>query len=114
GRRRWNLLPMLLPQSCARLIEGKSPERAGPQQERLFSCPDLFCPRTVLCAPKEGQTVDLEGSSLALGRLRNWLCRNGLSSLVPGTGLEPARLATLDPKSNASANSAIPARNVNP
>ena len=29
--------------------------------------------------------------------------------LVPGTGLEPARLAALDPKSSASANSAIPA-----
>jgi hypothetical protein len=29
---------------------------------------------------------------------------------VPGTGLEPARLAALDPKSSASANSAIPAR----
>jgi hypothetical protein len=28
---------------------------------------------------------------------------------VPGTGLEPARLAALDPKSSASANSAIPA-----
>jgi hypothetical protein len=30
---------------------------------------------------------------------------------VPGTGLEPARLAALDPKSSASANSAIPASN---
>jgi hypothetical protein len=30
-------------------------------------------------------------------------------TLVPGTGLEPARLAALDPKSSASANSAIPA-----
>jgi hypothetical protein len=30
-------------------------------------------------------------------------------NVVPGTGLEPARLAALDPKSNASANSAIPA-----
>jgi hypothetical protein len=30
-------------------------------------------------------------------------------SVVPGTGLEPARLAALDPKSSASANSAIPA-----
>src|ERR1700733_12995747 len=29
--------------------------------------------------------------------------------LVPGTGLEPARLAALDPQSSASANSAIPA-----
>ena len=29
--------------------------------------------------------------------------------LVPGTGLEPSRLAALDPKSSASANSAIPA-----
>jgi hypothetical protein len=29
--------------------------------------------------------------------------------LVPGTGLEPARLAALDPKSSASANSATPA-----
>ena len=28
---------------------------------------------------------------------------------MPGTGLEPARLAALDPKSSASANSAIPA-----
>jgi hypothetical protein len=34
------------------------------------------------------------------------------SVLVPGTGLEPARLAALDPKSSASANSAIPARNL--
>jgi hypothetical protein len=33
-----------------------------------------------------------------------------LKFLVPGTGLEPARLAALDPKSSASANSAIPAR----
>jgi hypothetical protein len=32
-----------------------------------------------------------------------------VSDLVPGTGLEPARLAALDPKSSASANSAIPA-----
>jgi hypothetical protein len=32
-----------------------------------------------------------------------------LNFLVPGTGLEPARLAALDPKSSASANSAIPA-----
>jgi hypothetical protein len=31
--------------------------------------------------------------------------------VVPGTGLEPARLAALDPKSSASANSAIPANN---
>src|ERR1700722_6983137 len=30
-------------------------------------------------------------------------------TMVPGTGLEPARLAALDPKSSASANSAIPA-----
>jgi hypothetical protein len=32
--------------------------------------------------------------------------------LVPGTGVEPARLAALDPKSSASANSAIPAFDV--
>ena len=32
--------------------------------------------------------------------------------LVPGTGLEPARLAALDPKSSASANSAIPAQTI--
>ena len=30
-------------------------------------------------------------------------------TVVPGTGLEPARLSALDPKSSASANSAIPA-----
>jgi hypothetical protein len=38
--------------------------------------------------------------------LEGWNCL----CLVPGTGLEPARLAALDPKSSASANSAIPAR----
>ena len=35
--------------------------------------------------------------------------RLALNFLVPGTGVEPARLAALDPKSSASANSAIPA-----
>ena len=32
-----------------------------------------------------------------------------ITSIVRVTGLEPARLAALEPKSNASANSAIPA-----
>ncbi len=33
-------------------------------------------------------------------------------AMVPGTGFEPARLSALDPKSNASANSAIPAQSI--
>jgi len=38
----------------------------------------LFCPSTVLSAQKRGQTDGLEGSSLALGPLCNWLCEKGL------------------------------------
>jgi hypothetical protein len=41
------------------------------------------------------------GFNVATGQINDWM--------VPGTGLEPARLAALDPKSSASANSAIPA-----
>ena len=33
-----------------------------------------------------------------------------LTSMVQVTGLEPARITPLDPKSSASANSAIPAK----
>lgn len=33
----------------------------------------------------------------------------GMRGKVPGTGLEPAHLTILDPKSSASTNSAIPA-----
>ena len=33
----------------------------------------------------------------------------GFDSKVPGTGLEPAQMNPLDPKSSASTNSAIPA-----
>ena len=36
------------------------------------------------------------------------------SSMVRVTGVEPASLAALDPKSSASANSAIPAKMVDP
>jgi hypothetical protein len=41
------------------------------------------------------------GFNVPTGQINDWM--------VPGTGLEPARLAALDPKSSASANSAIPA-----
>lgn len=41
--------------------------------------------------------------------LKRRTIRQQSSKVVPGTGLEPARLSALDPKSSASTNFAIPA-----
>ena len=54
----------------------------------------------------------IERHSPSQSRSRNRRYRSprpGLNEEMPGTGVEPARLAAPDPKSGASANSAIPA-----